>query len=73
MVTVFVVKTGLCVASGIVAASFFGGGEFVATAGELVCDAFSARRQMAEATSEIQIIFFMQCLFLRHEDAPLWL
>jgi hypothetical protein len=63
MVTVFVVKTGLCVASGIVAASFFDGGEFVAAAGELVCDTSAARTQAAEATSEIQIVFFMAVCF----------
>jgi hypothetical protein len=59
IVTMFVVKTGLCVASGIVAASFFAGA-FVSAGGEFVFAESAARVQTAEATSKIQIVFFMR-------------
>ena len=57
MVTVLVVKTGLCVASGIVAASFLAGGALVA--GELVGATSAARTAVAAAISKIQRMFFI--------------
>ena len=60
MATVLVVKTGLWVASGIVAASTFAaGGSLVPAAGELVLGASAARRPAAKARSKIQLYFFI--------------
>src|SRR6185369_4315928 len=56
MVTVLVVNTGLCVASGIVAASFFAG---ALVAGELVGATSAARRLAVVASSKIQASFFI--------------
>src|SRR6188768_2256533 len=55
MVTVLVVNTGLCVASGIVAASFFAG---ALVAGELV-GATSAARRLAAATNKTKMTIFI--------------
>src|SRR5208282_6205234 len=69
MVTVLVVKTGLCVASGIVAASVLAaGGALVPAvaslwrgepAGEFVGATAAARAATASIRSEIQIVFFI--------------
>src|SRR5664280_2958510 len=63
MVTVLVVKTGLCVASGIFPASALAaGGSLVPPAGELVeltLGASAARTTTASIISEIQKVFFM--------------
>ena len=58
MVTVFVVNTGLCVASGIVAASFFAAGGAL-VAGELVGATSAARMFTAAVISKTQSIFLI--------------
>ena len=60
MVTVLVVKTGLCVASGIVPASTFAaGGSLVPAAGELVLEVSAACRPATKAINRIQLCFFI--------------
>src|SRR5208282_3178921 len=60
MATLLVVKTGLCVASGMTAASFFSAGALVSAAGALVLGA--AHRLVASAKGRIQESFFMSIL-----------